>query len=207
MSLVMRGNSAGAFMDRYHREIYQSGGGLVPGTALAPQVISHRITCRSTPAVDSRVVGRGTLRHCHTLEVPGVASAGRPAGVPLHRVCRCLRPEAELWSTSLSIVIPAYNEAARLSRSLGQTSSRSSGTTAPPSSWWLTMDPATGQLRSPSVLWKRRAADSPGECCVCPFNRGKGFAVRQGLLEARAPVALFSDARPLNTNRRVAEAR
>ena len=40
-----------------------------------------------------------------------------------------------------------------------------------------------------------------------PVNRGKGHAVRQGLLAARAPVAPVQRRRPVDANHRTTEAR
>ncbi len=93
---------------------------------------------------------------------------------------------------SISIVIPAYNEAARLSRSLGQMASflRTYQTAE-----LLVVD--DGSSDGTAEVAERYLSE---HCSVdwrvlrLPTNRGKGCAVRHGLLAARAPVALFSDA-------------
>jgi glycosyltransferase involved in cell wall biosynthesis len=93
----------------------------------------------------------------------------------------------------LTIVVPAYNEAARL------------GKTVPtildylnqnhPSSELIVVD--DGSRDHTSVVAEKTLAD-PGAVDVQVIryepNRGKGFAVRKGLLSATADVALFSDA-------------
>ena len=93
---------------------------------------------------------------------------------------------------SISIVIPAYNEAARLSRSLGRmTSFLRTYQTAE----LLVVD--DGSTDGTAEVAERYLSE---DCSVewrvlrLPTNRGKGCAVRHGLLAARAPVALFSDA-------------
>ena len=93
---------------------------------------------------------------------------------------------------SLSIVIPAYNEAARLGRSLGE----------------LVTFLSRCQVAELIVVDDGSDDGTPdaaerylSECCAFDWrvlrlatNRGKGHAVRHGLLAARAPVAVFTDA-------------
>ncbi len=93
---------------------------------------------------------------------------------------------------NISVVIPAYNEAARLGRSLGVLVS-------------FLEAYQTAELLIVDDGSSDGTADVAEHCLSehCPFdwrvlrvpvNRGKGHAVRQGLLAARAPVAVFSDA-------------
>ncbi len=93
---------------------------------------------------------------------------------------------------SISIVIPAYNEAARLSRSLGRMASflRTYQTAE-----LLVVDDGSSDGTA-EVAERYLSEDCSVEWRVLrlPTNRGKGCAVRHGLLAARAPVALFSDA-------------
>lgn len=94
---------------------------------------------------------------------------------------------------SLSIVIPAYNEAARLGKTLdtvfGYLNEHS------PDSEVIIVDDGsqdgTSEIAEQGIASARRTA---GRLIRNEPNRGKGHAVRTGLLAARSPVALFSDA-------------
>ncbi len=93
----------------------------------------------------------------------------------------------------LSIVVPAYNEAARLGRSLQQigeylNASKDSSEiiVVDDGSTDDTAEVARQGLRDSSLVRTRLIRYEE--------NRGKGYAVRRGLLEAEANIALFSDA-------------
>jgi glycosyltransferase involved in cell wall biosynthesis len=89
---------------------------------------------------------------------------------------------------SLSIVIPAYNEEARLPATLRQISA------------WL--DAQTWSFREIVVVddgSRDRTAEAAARFAGVrvlrnPGNRGKGYSVRHGMLEARGEWILFSDA-------------
>jgi dolichyl-phosphate beta-glucosyltransferase len=93
---------------------------------------------------------------------------------------------------SLSLVIPAYNEGARLS------------TTLPTVLNYLARFDNTelivvddGSVDDTSLVVRDAMAKSAGvqtRLIRYETNRGKGYAVRTGLLAARAPIAVFSDA-------------
>jgi dolichyl-phosphate beta-glucosyltransferase len=96
-------------------------------------------------------------------------------------------------SASLSIVVPAYNEAARLTQSL------------PVIIEYLKRDYPGAQLivvddgsDDDTVAVARQAFGDTGnvstEVLTYTPNRGKGYAVRRGLIACRAPVAIFTDA-------------
>jgi dolichyl-phosphate beta-glucosyltransferase len=94
---------------------------------------------------------------------------------------------------SLSIVIPAFNEAARLGASLrailDYLSKNVAGTEL------IVVD--DGSTDDTAAVAERSLADPPGlsaRLIRLEQNRGKGYAVRKGLLEARANIVLFSDA-------------
>ena len=93
----------------------------------------------------------------------------------------------------LSVVIPAYNEASRLGRSLEAIYSYLNE--AYPNSEVIVVDDGstdeTGLIAERS--FKREGSVGSRLLRVNP-NRGKGHAVRTGLLASAAPVALFSDA-------------
>src|SRR6184192_4112516 len=93
----------------------------------------------------------------------------------------------------LSIVVPAYNEAARLGRSL-QEIIRYLQDTREPSEVIVVDDGSTDET---AEIARQSLLDSgvvSTRVVRYEENRGKGYAVRLGLLEAQANVALFSDA-------------
>jgi dolichyl-phosphate beta-glucosyltransferase len=94
---------------------------------------------------------------------------------------------------SLSIVVPAYNEAARLVLSLPVILDYLNKT-RPTAELIVVDDGSTDDTAAVS----RQALANPGSigARVVSYaaNRGKGYAVRRGLLACQAPVALFSDA-------------
>ena len=94
---------------------------------------------------------------------------------------------------SVSIVIPAYNEAARLGRTLADmvSSLRAYGAVE-----LIVVDDGStdGTAEIAERYLEAHGRGLIWQVLRLPSNRGKGYAVRQGLLAARAPVALFSDA-------------
>jgi dolichyl-phosphate beta-glucosyltransferase len=93
----------------------------------------------------------------------------------------------------ISIVIPAYNEAARLGRSVTAVLSYL-GERRERAELIVVDDGSTDDTSAVAEEAMRDAA--PVETRVIRYeeNRGKGYAVRLGLLEAKANIALFSDA-------------
>ncbi|HZH89307.1 MAG TPA: dolichyl-phosphate beta-glucosyltransferase [Pyrinomonadaceae bacterium] len=97
-------------------------------------------------------------------------------------------------SLNLSLVIPAYNEAARLGRTL-QTAFEYLNAQASESEVIVVDDgsaDATAEVAAES--FENFSGRVGSRVIRIPANRGKGHAVRAGLLAARAPIALFSDA-------------
>jgi len=93
----------------------------------------------------------------------------------------------------LSIVVPAFNEAARLEPSLRRIVEYLRETRDP--SELLVVD--DGSRDDTAAIAEKVARDSapvPTRVIRYAENRGKGYAVRLGLLEAQANVVLFSDA-------------
>jgi dolichyl-phosphate beta-glucosyltransferase len=93
---------------------------------------------------------------------------------------------------NVSVVVPAYNEAARLGRSLGE---MVSFLEAYQTAELLIVDDGSSDGTADAA--ERHLSEHcrfDWRVLRVPVNRGKGHAVRQGLLAARAPVALFSDA-------------
>jgi len=97
-------------------------------------------------------------------------------------------------SPSLSLVIPAYNEAARLGRTL-QTAFEYLNEQTSDSEIIVVDDGSTDEtVQVAAESFENFSGRTSSHLIRVPVNRGKGHAVRAGLLAARAPVALFSDA-------------
>jgi glycosyltransferase involved in cell wall biosynthesis len=93
----------------------------------------------------------------------------------------------------LSLIIPAYNEAARLGASL-ETVFDYLNQTRPDSEVIVVDDGSRDETADIAERAVARAGRVAASVIRVAPNRGKGHAVRAGLLAARAPVALFSDA-------------
>src|SRR5207247_4917845 len=96
-------------------------------------------------------------------------------------------------SPKLSIVVPAYNEAARLGKSLQTILSYLNQTRKP--SELIVVDDGSGD--ETAAVAEENLADAGSVATrVIHYeeNRGKGYAARVGLLAAAANIALFSDA-------------
>ena len=96
-------------------------------------------------------------------------------------------------SAPLSIVVPAYNEAVRLGQSLPVILDYLNKTN--PAAELIVVD--DGSDDDTVAVAKQAFAEATRistQVISYQPNRGKGYAVRRGLLAARAPVALFSDA-------------
>ncbi len=98
-------------------------------------------------------------------------------------------------SFSLSIIVPAYNEAARIGKTLqGIFAYLNEQPTA--TEVIVVDDGSRDDTAKVAEEVFRTSGQSSKEARVIRYeqNRGKGYAVRTGLLAARAPIALFSDA-------------
>src|SRR5256884_6327697 len=96
-------------------------------------------------------------------------------------------------SPKLSIVVPAYNEAARLGKSL-QTILSYLNQTREPSELIVVDDGSEDETASVAEESLADAGSVATRVIHYEKNRGKGYAARIGLLAAAANVALFSDA-------------
>lgn len=106
---------------------------------------------------------------------PFVADPGSTIGLPPH----------------LSIVVPAYNEEARLPGTVGEMVAYCRGLSRPVEI--LIVD--DGSSDSTAAVASELAARYPEVRLIrCRANRGKGYAVRTGVLEAVGSSVLFADA-------------
>jgi dolichyl-phosphate beta-glucosyltransferase len=96
-------------------------------------------------------------------------------------------------SFSLSIVIPAYNEAARLGETL-RTVFEYLNRHIPASEVIVVDDGSSDHTADVAEKSFEQAGGIGTQSIRVRENRGKGYVVRAGLLAARAPIALFSDA-------------
>jgi glycosyltransferase involved in cell wall biosynthesis len=94
---------------------------------------------------------------------------------------------------SLSVIVPAYNESQRIGKSLGvileYLNKRRPGTEL-----LVVDDGSTDNTVAVAKDVLQNAGSIDGKVITYQQNRGKGYAVRTGLLAAQAPIALFSDA-------------
>lgn len=91
----------------------------------------------------------------------------------------------------ISIIIPAYNEESRLPKTLDCISAYLQA--RPYRAEMIVVDDGSSDRTSEIV--SARMQKNPGLRLVSNGeNRGKGFSVRHGMLEARGEIALFSDA-------------
>jgi len=95
-------------------------------------------------------------------------------------------------SPSLSLIFPAFNESARLGKTLRTTFDYLNAQDY--AAEVIVVDDGSAD-DTPRVAERAFADAGRTEARLVRYerNRGKGYAVRLGLLEARAPVALFSD--------------
>jgi glycosyltransferase involved in cell wall biosynthesis len=94
---------------------------------------------------------------------------------------------------SISIIVPAYNEAVRLGRSL-EVMLEYLNSRAGESELIVVDDGSSDETAKVAEESLRDAGCVAARVITVRPNRGKGHAVRTGLLAARAPIALFSDA-------------
>jgi dolichyl-phosphate beta-glucosyltransferase len=92
-----------------------------------------------------------------------------------------------------SIVIPAYNEAGRLAATLPNVLEYLSGTRSD-AELIVVDDGSEDETATVAENCIRPAANIAARVIRYEKNRGKGYAVRTGLLAAQANIALFSDA-------------
>lgn len=91
----------------------------------------------------------------------------------------------------LAVVIPAYNEEVRLGRTLERIRDY---LTDQPYSWSVTVVSDGSTDRTEQIAGEFAAQDEHFAVIACRPNRGKGAAVREGMLEVEGELLLFSDA-------------
>ncbi len=94
---------------------------------------------------------------------------------------------------ALSVVIPAYNEQERLPSTLEAVLAYLAGKQHwAPAEVLVADDGSTDATRAVAESWKAEGA--PVRVLANPGNRGKGYSVRHGMLEAAGDWVLFTDA-------------
>ncbi len=101
------------------------------------------------------------------------------------------RPIPDAPAPAYSIIIPAYNEDARIETTLQRVTAYIAA-----QNWnaeVILVD--DGSTDDTVGIFERYAAGNPGMRIIAnPGNRGKGYSVRNGMLHARGEVLLFTDA-------------
>lgn len=91
----------------------------------------------------------------------------------------------------LAVVIPAYNEEVRLAHSLERVSAYFQAQTY---TWQVTIVSDGSTDQTDDLVRKHAAADPRFRLLSYQPNRGKGYAVRKGILESPGQIILFCDA-------------
>lgn len=99
----------------------------------------------------------------------------------------------QIMSPNLSMIVPAYNEAARLATTL-RTIIDYLNDTEPDAELIVVDDGSRDETTAVAVKAVANCGAISARVIRYEANRGKGYAVRTGLLAANASVALFSDA-------------
>jgi dolichyl-phosphate beta-glucosyltransferase len=111
---------------------------------------------------------------------------------PAHERCSAsIRPETTLKLNSLSVVVPAYNEGARIELTLAKLAAHLERNF--PQYEVIVIDDGSMDSTAEKVR-KFAAANSRIVLHSLPINRGKGFAVREGVTRAKGDAILFTDA-------------
>src|SRR5215475_13181060 len=92
----------------------------------------------------------------------------------------------------LSIVIPAYNEGRRIGKTLAETFSYLDGLNF--ESEVLVVDDGSTDGTVAKVMGTMESAKGRLRIVRNPGNRGKGYSVRNGMLQAQGEIILFYDA-------------
>ena len=99
-------------------------------------------------------------------------------------------------TSELSIVVPAYNEEARLDRTLSRVHEYFGRDPRVANTLEIIVvdDGSTDGTVRIAQEWARTAPHGGFRLLLNERNRGKGYSVRRGMLEARGRIALFTDA-------------
>ena len=175
-------------MKRFHAHLPTAGLALrlrADGSAAAPHRISLRLTAR---LLRLPLKGGVIVNHVRLAQ----EGRGRPSPIPPRRPGGVYHSgSSAMEPLSLSIVIPAYNEAERIEQTLETV--RHYLQRQPLRAEVLVVNDGSQDRTGPLVAacashWRDlRLVDNPR-------NLGKGFSIRNGALEARGQVVLISDA-------------
>jgi hypothetical protein len=99
-----------------------------------------------------------------------------------------------LMNLELSVIVPAYNESARLGQSVRALLQYLNQHWATRAELIVVDDGSSDDTSEVAAAAFAEARATLGRLIRLPQNRGKGFAVRTGLLSARGKIAVFTDA-------------
>jgi dolichyl-phosphate beta-glucosyltransferase len=101
---------------------------------------------------------------------------------------------AESGEPQLSVIIPAFNEEKRLARALGLLRDYFAARRMDPATYEIIVVDDGSTDATPRIAQEWTSALPSLRLLSNGRNRGKGYSVRHGMLEARGHVALFTDA-------------
>ncbi len=118
-------------------------------------------------------------------------SISRPAPTSIAAIASGGAPAVTARALDVSIIIPAYNEEARIAPTIAQTVAQLEAS----SLRWEILIVDDGSSDGTVALCERLAAKLPGVRVLATSpNRGKGHAVRVGMLAARGQIRVMCDA-------------
>ena len=163
---------------------------MVPPTSAAISTIAQAMMANLLVISISNV----SIRNGQTI---GILTHGRSFQLPPPKhaqyVIFAAAPRIDSMTISLSIVVPAYNEGARLAKSLRDIASYLQN--YPADSELIVVDDGSTDHTADTARQELAASQNVRTSVISyKSNLGKGRAVRLGLLASRSDIALFTDA-------------